>query len=110
MFNMGIFELLVLGIVALFFIPPKDLPRLARSFSTWMNDLKRIKSQIVHSLDASQSVEKIKRQVHSLRVEKDQKVRELKGVKKSQGSHSLKETETGPEEEGNRKDSHAVEP
>jgi Tat protein translocase TatB subunit len=41
MFNLGFSELVLLGIIALIFIGPQQLPELARSIGRLLNELKR---------------------------------------------------------------------
>lgn len=41
MFNLGFSELILLGIIALIFIGPKELPEIARTIGRFLNELKR---------------------------------------------------------------------
>jgi sec-independent protein translocase protein TatB len=41
MFNLGFSELLVIGVIALIFIGPKELPEIARVVGRMLNELKR---------------------------------------------------------------------
>ena len=41
MFNMGFGEMLVIGLVAILFIQPRNLPKVATSLGRWLGDLKR---------------------------------------------------------------------
>ena len=53
MFNMGFFEILLLSLLALIFIGPKDLPKLARNIASFLNELKRITSDFSKSFSLS---------------------------------------------------------
>jgi len=44
MFNLGFSELLLLGVIALIFIGPKQLPEMARTVGRLLNELKRASS------------------------------------------------------------------
>lgn len=46
MFNLGFSEIIVLGIIALIFIGPKELPEIARVIGRFINDLKRTTGDI----------------------------------------------------------------
>lgn len=41
MFNMGFSELLIIGVIALIFIGPKELPEIAKVIGRMLNELKR---------------------------------------------------------------------
>lgn len=49
MFNLGFSELLLLGVIALIFIGPKQLPELARTLGRLLNELKRASSDFQQS-------------------------------------------------------------
>jgi sec-independent protein translocase protein TatB len=50
MFNLGFSELLILGIIALVFIGPKELPEIARVIGRMLNELKRATGDLSASL------------------------------------------------------------
>lgn len=45
MFDLGFFELVVIGVVALIFIGPKELPVLMRQFGRWVRKIRLMMSQ-----------------------------------------------------------------
>jgi sec-independent protein translocase protein TatB len=49
MFNLGFSELLLLGVIALIFIGPKQLPEMARTVGRLLNELKRASSDFQQS-------------------------------------------------------------
>jgi sec-independent protein translocase protein TatB len=49
MFNLGFSELILLGVIALVFIGPKQLPELARTVGRLLNELKRASSDFQQS-------------------------------------------------------------
>ena len=50
MFNMGFSEIVVLGVIALLVIGPKQLPHVARTLARMMNELKRATEDLSSSL------------------------------------------------------------
>jgi len=53
MFNLGLSELIIIGIIALIFIGPKELPEVARVLGRLLNELRRATGDIKDSfLDA----------------------------------------------------------
>lgn len=52
MFNLGFSELLIIGVIALLFIGPKELPEIAKVIGRMLNELKRatgdLQSTILH--------------------------------------------------------------
>lgn len=50
MFNIGFSELLLLGVLGLIFIHPKDLPALARTVGRFLNDLKNASDEAFSSI------------------------------------------------------------
>ena len=51
MFNLGFSEILVLTIIALLFIGPKELPEMAKKLVRFLNELKREKEKFTLSLN-----------------------------------------------------------
>lgn len=55
MFNLGIWEIIVLAVIALVVVGPERLPKLARDVGRFLNDIKRTTSnvaqEISHSID-----------------------------------------------------------
>lgn len=49
MFNLGVQELVVITIIALIFIGPKQLPEVARTLGKFFRDLKRASNEITDS-------------------------------------------------------------
>lgn len=49
MFNLGFSEIIVLGIICLVFIGPKELPEIARIIGRFLNDLKRTTGEFSQS-------------------------------------------------------------
>ncbi|MGE3973061.1 MAG: Sec-independent protein translocase protein TatB [Bdellovibrionales bacterium] len=49
MFNIGFSELVVIGVIALIFIGPKQLPELARTMGRFLNELKRASDEALGS-------------------------------------------------------------
>jgi len=54
MFNIGFSELIVIGVIALIFIGPKQLPEIARTVGRFINELKRASDEAMGTFrDAS---------------------------------------------------------
>ncbi len=53
MFNLGFSEMVVLAILALIFIGPKQLPEVARMVGRFMNEWRRASDELTHSLTQS---------------------------------------------------------
>lgn len=65
MFGLGFSEILVLGVIALIFLGPEQLPELARTVGRFVNDLKRSTESITEDLKSQ------------VRIDLDEKRREL---------------------------------
>jgi sec-independent protein translocase protein TatB len=50
MFNLGLSEMILIGIIALIFIGPKQLPEIARTIGRMLNELKRATDDITTSI------------------------------------------------------------
>lgn len=55
MFNLGFSELIVLGVIALVFIGPKQLPEVAKVVGRMINEWKRATSDLTSSLTDSEA-------------------------------------------------------
>ena len=55
MFNLGFSELLLLGLIALVVIGPKQLPEMARTLARFLNELKRATSDLTEPLQSMKS-------------------------------------------------------
>lgn len=53
MFNLGFSELILLGVIALIFIGPQQLPELARTLGRLLNELKRATSDFQSSMTST---------------------------------------------------------
>lgn len=53
MFNLGFTELLLLGVIALIFIGPQQLPELARTLGRLLNEFKRASSDFQSSMTST---------------------------------------------------------
>ncbi len=49
MFNLGFSEIIVIGVICLVFIGPKELPEIARIIGRFLNDLKRTTGEFSQS-------------------------------------------------------------
>ena len=67
--QVGFFELVVIAVIALIVVGPKDLPRLLRTFGQWMGKAQRLANEFRRGLDqmAKESgVDDVKRQVEAV--------------------------------------------
>ncbi len=70
MFNIGFGELVLIGVIALVFIGPKQIPEVARVLGNFIRDIKRASNELQKQITLpSESVEKIKSDLTS-RVQK----------------------------------------
>ncbi len=53
MFNLGMGEILVLGVIALIVVGPEKLPSLARNIGRFINDIKRTTSDVTREISRS---------------------------------------------------------
>lgn len=59
MFNLGFSELIIIGVIALIFIGPKELPEIARVVGRMLNELKRATGDLSATiLEPKQQIEK----------------------------------------------------
>lgn len=65
MFGIGFWELVAIGIIALIFVGPQDLPKLARNLGRLLNELKRGSDQFVNEIKGSADWEQTQKQVQS---------------------------------------------
>jgi sec-independent protein translocase protein TatB len=59
MFNIGFSEMIILGILALLLIGPKQLPDLARTVGRFLNELKRTSSNFTEEFRKTTSFDEI---------------------------------------------------
>lgn len=67
MFDIGFFELCIIGVVALLVLGPERLPRAARTAGMWLGRAKRMVSQVKRDIDDELRQEEL----HELREVKD---------------------------------------
>lgn len=70
MFDIGIWELLVIGTVALVVVGPKDLPKLMRSVAQWMRAARRMAGEFQRHVDdvmRESELDELRREVNALR-------------------------------------------
>lgn len=61
MFDVGFFELLLIGVVALLVVGPERLPRLARTAGLWLGKGKRMISSVKADIEQELKAEELKR-------------------------------------------------
>lgn len=57
MFGLGFSEILVLGVIALIFLGPEQLPELARTIGRFMNELKRSTDSITEDIKSQVNID-----------------------------------------------------
>jgi sec-independent protein translocase protein TatB len=75
MFDIGFFELLVIGVVALLVLGPQRLPMAARTCGLWLGRLRRTVGSIQSEIREELRMEELKR---TTAIEKEQLERELR--------------------------------
>lgn len=58
MFNLGLSEMILIGIIALIFIGPKQLPEIARTIGRMLNEFKRASDDLTSSITNPGNYEK----------------------------------------------------
>jgi len=61
MFDVGFWELLVIGVVALLVVGPERLPRLARTTGLWVGRARRFVSSVKADIDREIAAEELKK-------------------------------------------------
>jgi sec-independent protein translocase protein TatB len=70
MFDISMSELLVIGVIALLIVGPKDLPKLMRQVSQWLGAARRMAGEFrrhVDDLMRETELEELRREVNALR-------------------------------------------
>jgi sec-independent protein translocase protein TatB len=70
MFDIGMSELLVIGVIALLVVGPKDLPKLMRQVSQWLRAARRMAGEFQRHVDdlmRESELDELRREVNSLR-------------------------------------------
>ncbi|NWH08835.1 MAG: twin-arginine translocase subunit TatB [Alphaproteobacteria bacterium] len=73
MFDIGWSELLVIGVVALVVVGPRDLPKMMRGAAQWVRALRRMAGDLQHHVDdlmRESELDELRREVHALRTGK----------------------------------------
>jgi Sec-independent protein translocase protein TatA len=60
MFGIGFTEIIAVGVIALIFIGPEDLPRVARNIAKLLNEFKRGRDHFVNEIKASSPLDSFK--------------------------------------------------
>lgn len=90
MFDIGFFELLVVGVIALLVLGPERLPVAARTCGLWLGRLRRTVGSIQNEIREELRMEELKR---TAAIEKEQLERELREMQQPFSDPSL-ETDT----------------
>ena len=61
MFDVGFFELLLIGVVTLLVVGPERLPKLARTAGLWMGKARSMVSQVKADIDRELAAEELKK-------------------------------------------------
>lgn len=71
MFDIGFPELLLLAVVSLIFIGPKELPGAMRSLALWIGWLKRSLAQVREDIEAEIGADEIRQDIHNAGIMQD---------------------------------------
>lgn len=72
MFNIGFSEMLMIGVLALILIGPKQLPEVARTLGRFLNELKRSSENLKDDLGISRIQDDVRKGVDKFLEEKNQ--------------------------------------
>ena len=98
MFDIGFFELLVVGVVALLVLGPERLPSAARTCGLWVGRVRRSLASIQSEIREELRMEELKR---TTAIEKDQLQKELDEMRQPFRQHSAQDgidTASGPKQ------------
>lgn len=102
MFDIGFFELLLIGVVTLLVVGPERLPKLARTAGLWMGKARSMVSQVKADIDRELAAEELKKTLakqaqlpgmHDIIEETRSAVDELERLDTGSGSKSEPDTE-----------------
>ena len=71
MFDIGIPELLLLSVVTLIFVGPKQLPEAVRTLAYWIGRLKRGLAEVRQEIEAELGTDEIRQDLHNANVMQD---------------------------------------
>ena len=80
MFNIGFTEMILLGVIALIFIGPKELPEVARTIGRLLNELKRATSDFQDTFTANITTEAKDRWDEARRQQEEEEHRRFSGA------------------------------
>ena len=69
MFNLGMSELILIAILALIFIGPKQLPEMAKALGRMMSEFKKASNDLTESFTKSALVDDLKKDLNPLKQE-----------------------------------------
>jgi sec-independent protein translocase protein TatB len=95
MFDIGFFELLMVGVVALLVLGPQRLPMAARTCGLWLGRMRRTVNSIQNEIREELRMEELKR---TTAIEKEQLERELREMRQPFGSSPF-DTDAGRDEQ-----------
>lgn len=118
MFDIGFFELCIIGVVALLVLGPERLPRAARTAGMWIGRAKRMVSQVKRDIDdelrqeelhelreAKDALSKTRESMNSFREELDQQVDSESDTGKKRTKKASRPAEAGKTAAGGSSDS-----
>lgn len=111
MFDIGFFELAVIGVVALLVIGPERLPQVARTTGLWVGRIRRFVSNVKADIDREIKADELKRilteqenssGVHEILEETRGALDELEQTQASLNEDVTEESSTGSDEHSSR--------
>ena len=103
MFDIGLFELLLLSIVVLLVIGPKRLPETLRTLGLWIGRMRRSFMRVKSEIEREIGMDDVRRQLHNEAV-----MEQMKDIERDVGG-VIDDARIGAEKEGPSQDSHSAE-
>ena len=103
MFDIGLFELLLLSIVVLLVIGPKRLPETLRTLGLWIGRMRRSFTRVKSEIEREIGMDDVRRQLHNEAV-----MEQMKDIERDVGG-VIDDARIGAEKEDSSRDSHSAE-
>ena len=103
MFDIGLFELLLLSIVVLLVIGPKRLPETLRTLGLWIGRMRRSFTRVKSEIEREIGMDDVRRQLHNEAV-----MEQMKDIERDVGG-VIDDARIGAEKEDPSQDSHSAE-
>lgn len=111
MFDIGLFELLLLSIIVLLVIGPKRLPETLRTLGLWIGRMRRSLTRVKTEIEREIGMDDVRRQLHNEAIMEQMKEieRDVGGAIDDASIEAPNEPQRGPKEEEESRDTLSAE-